>query len=131
MRKSQRTAAAAAAWRAAREPDRPGSPGLGERLAALPRTLRAGLGGEYPGLGKGKVLLYLVALIYVVSPIDALPEMLVPFLGFADDVGLAVWLTTSALSESGQYLEWERRQGRVVQGRAKRVEPDGPEPEQP
>ena len=33
-----------------------------------------------------------LTLLYVVSPVDALPEMLVPFIGWVDDVGLVLAL---------------------------------------
>jgi len=36
--------------------------------------------------------LLIVAIAYVVSPVDAVPEMLVPLLGFLDDIGLIVGL---------------------------------------
>ncbi|GAA1763114.1 YkvA family protein [Streptomonospora arabica] len=118
MRKSNRAAAGAAAWQAVRHNARPGAPGLGERAAALPRMLKSRLRGRYDGLSVTRLLMFVLGLVYVASPIDLVPELFVPVLGLADDVGVAVWLATSLMGESERYLEWERRdeyvQGHVV-----------------
>jgi uncharacterized membrane protein YkvA (DUF1232 family) len=45
-----------------------------------------------PGAHWGYKLLVLMAIAYVVSPIDAVPEAIVPLVGFLDDVGLIVGL---------------------------------------
>jgi uncharacterized membrane protein YkvA (DUF1232 family) len=45
--------------------------------------------------------------LYLVSPVDLLPELL-PLIGVTDDAGVAVWLLTSVSTVTGQYLRWER-----------------------
>lgn len=45
-----------------------------------------------PGAHWGYKALVLLAIAYVISPVDAVPEALVPMLGFLDDVGLVVGL---------------------------------------
>jgi uncharacterized membrane protein YkvA (DUF1232 family) len=50
-----------------------------------------------------------LAVVYLVSPIDVLPELL-PVLGVADDAGVAVWLLTSVSTATGLYLRHERDQ---------------------
>jgi uncharacterized membrane protein YkvA (DUF1232 family) len=52
-----------------------------------------------------------LAAAYIVSPIDLVPDVL-PLLGVADDAMVAVWLVGAALSETGEFLAWER--GRAV-----------------
>ncbi|HEY8371305.1 MAG TPA: YkvA family protein [Pseudonocardiaceae bacterium] len=84
----------------------PPSGGPLERLRALPRLVRAARSGEYPG-ARRQLLVWLGALVYLVSPIDLLPEVL-PLLGIADDAGLLVWLGTSVFGAAGRYLTWER-----------------------
>jgi hypothetical protein len=59
--------------RALRALMRPGSPGLGERLGAMPRLFGATLRGEYAGTSRGRLLLLLAAVAYVVSPVDLMP----------------------------------------------------------
>jgi uncharacterized membrane protein YkvA (DUF1232 family) len=79
-----------------------------DRARALPRLLRAARSKEgYAGLPKGRMALWGFALLYLVSPIDVLPELL-PIIGVTDDAGVAVWLLTSVSAASGLYLRWEK-----------------------
>jgi uncharacterized membrane protein YkvA (DUF1232 family) len=98
---------AAATWRAYREVSKPGSPGLGARLRAVPRMLRAAVKGDYPGLTKGKIAMLGMAVAYIVSPIDVVPDFLLG-IGVVDDFGVFLWLATALLGESGQFVDWER-----------------------
>ncbi|MDI5975446.1 YkvA family protein [Amycolatopsis magusensis] len=77
-----------------------------DRAKALPRLLRARREG-YDGLPKGRLALWGFALVYLVSPIDILPELL-PIIGVTDDAGVLVWLLTSVSAASGMFLRWER-----------------------
>jgi|SRR5437868_1359053 len=107
MAKSKR--AATAAWRTYRDVSRPGSPGLMTRLRAIPRMIGAAGSGRYPDLAKSKLVMLAASIIYIVSPIDFIPDILLPF-GVVDDFGIFVWLSTSLLGESGRYVDWERKQ---------------------
>lgn len=98
---------AAATWRAYREVSKPGSPRPFGRLRAMPRMLRAAVKGEYRGLTKGKLAMLGMAVAYIVSPIDVIPDFLLG-LGIVDDFGVFLWLATALLGESGQFVEWER-----------------------
>jgi uncharacterized membrane protein YkvA (DUF1232 family) len=80
-----------------------------ERARALPRLLRAARRGEYPGLPTSRMALWGLAVVYLVSPIDILPELL-PVIGVTDDAGVAVWLLTSVSTATGLYLRHERDQ---------------------
>lgn len=80
-----------------------------QRARALPRLLRAARRGEYPGLPTSRMALWGLALVYLVSPIDILPELL-PVIGVADDAGVAVWLLTSVSTAAGLYLRHEKDQ---------------------
>jgi uncharacterized membrane protein YkvA (DUF1232 family) len=80
-----------------------------QRARALPRLLRAARQGTYPGLPTSRMALWALALVYLVSPIDILPELL-PIIGVADDAGVAVWLLTSVSTATGLYLRHERDQ---------------------
>ncbi|MFB9251132.1 YkvA family protein [Sphaerisporangium melleum] len=102
---------AAAAYRAYQEVNRPGSPGLMARVRALPRMIGGALRGEYSELGKGKLALMGLGVLYIVSPVDVLPDFL-PVIGVADDFGAFLWLMSSLLGESGRYLDWERKRVR-------------------
>jgi uncharacterized membrane protein YkvA (DUF1232 family) len=77
-----------------------------QRFRALPRLLRARQNG-YPGLSRSQPVLWLVAVVYLVSPIDVLPEFL-PLIGVTDDAGVLAWLLSSVSGATGLYLRWER-----------------------
>jgi len=62
---------------------------MGERFSALPRMLSGAVTGRYPSLTRGRLGLILLALAYLVSPLDLLPEAFIPLIGLADDGGLA------------------------------------------
>lgn len=78
-----------------------------QRLKALPRLWKAWRSGNYPELPRSQVVLWAAALVYLVSPIDVLPEFL-PVIGVADDAGVVVWLLSSLSLASGSYLRWEK-----------------------
>jgi uncharacterized membrane protein YkvA (DUF1232 family) len=116
----RRVAAMKAVWDAVRGTTRPGAPGVMTRVRALPRMVSLGLAGRYPHLAKGRLALAVLALVYLVSPVDLIPELFVPVLGLGDDALVAAWLAGFVLSETETFLDWERRgtaaQDRVVIG---------------
>jgi uncharacterized membrane protein YkvA (DUF1232 family) len=105
-------ARAAAAWRTYREVTKPGTPGVLTRVRAIPRMIGAVMRGRYDGMGKGKLTLLGLGVVYILSPIDVIPDFLV-LIGVADDFGVFLWLAASLLGESGRYVEHERR---IIQG---------------
>ncbi|MEU5857178.1 YkvA family protein [Nocardiopsis dassonvillei] len=107
MRKANRAAAGAAAWQVVRNTDSDMS--VWQRAGAVPRMIGAKVRGRYPELSSGKLLGMLVLAAYILSPVDFVPELFVPLLGLADDVAVAVWLTTMALGESERFVLWERQ----------------------
>ena len=109
QRKAAFTALAKALMSGAR-----GGPSIGKRLAALPRMLKATARGEYDG--GLRVALMTAATLYVVSPIDAVPEAALLVLGLADDAVMITWLAGSVLSETERFLEWEKSRAAVLPG---------------
>lgn len=103
-----KAARAAAAWRTYREVSKPGSPPLMTRVRAIPRMIGDVMRGRYAGLGKGKLGLMAMGVVYIISPIDLIPDFLV-LIGVADDFGVFLWLMASLLGESGRYVDWERK----------------------
>lgn len=104
----RRIAAFTALWRAVTQAREPGAPGLLNRLRALPRMLGGAVSGRYPGLGKGRVALFVLGLAYLISPVDIVPELLLTVFGLADDAVVALWLGGSFLAETERFLAWER-----------------------
>ena len=88
----------------------PASPGLGERAGCVPRLVRATLDGRYTGVSKGRLALMLAAMGYIISPLDLIPEAIVPVLGIADDALVLSWLATRFVEETEHFLAWEAAQ---------------------
>ncbi len=103
-----RVAAFTALWRAISRGRRPGTPGPAERVRALPRMVGDALSGRYAALGRGRLALLGLALAYLVSPVDVVPEAVVPLLGLVDDGVVALWLGGAFLAETDRFLDWER-----------------------
>lgn len=93
---------------AVRTATRPGSPALGERLMSLPRLFRATFRGEYAGTTRGRLLMVLGAVAYVVSPIDLIPELALSVFGLADDAVVVSWIAATVVNETESFLAWER-----------------------
>ncbi len=112
-----RTAAFAALWRYARGARRPGTPGLMARISALPGLVGAVLSGRWKGVGRGRLALMGVAVLYVLSPVDVVPEGLFLAVGLVDDAVILGWLAGSVLDATERFIAWERGQTQIVDGR--------------
>jgi uncharacterized membrane protein YkvA (DUF1232 family) len=112
----RRLAALTVLWRAVVRGQRPGAPQLGERLSAVPRMVRAALSGRYAALGRTRLALLGLGLAYLISPVDFVPEAVVPLLGLVDDGVVAVWLAGAFLAETDEFLGWERSRPVIVEG---------------
>lgn len=94
-------------YKAYRDISRPGTPGLGARIRAFPRMIGAASRGEYRDLGKGKLAMLGMAIVYIVSPVDVVPDFFLG-IGIVDDFGVFLWLASTLLGEGGRYVEWEK-----------------------
>ena len=77
------------------------------------------LAGRYAALGRGRLALLGLALAYLVSPLDVVPEAFVPLLGLVDDGVVALWLAGAFLAETDRFLAWERDLPVVVEAGAR------------
>lgn len=111
----RRIAAFTALWRSLTQARRPGAPGLGERLGALPRMIGYSFSGRYAGLGKGRLAMLAVAVAYLVSPVDLVPEAVLLLLGLTDDALVAMWLGGAILVETDRFLGWEQEKPMVLE----------------
>ena len=93
-----------------------GTPGVGARLAALPRLVWATFRGEYAGTSRGRLLAIVAALLYVVSPVDLVPELVLPFIGLADDAVVISWIAVALINDTESFLDWERDRDLTVHG---------------
>jgi uncharacterized membrane protein YkvA (DUF1232 family) len=115
MSRVRRTAAFVALWHFIRGQSRPGAPSLATRINAFPRLVGAVMSGRWDGLGKGRLALMGLAVLYLLSPVDLVPEGLLLAVGLVDDVVVATWLAGSALDATERFVVWEDTQPRVVE----------------
>jgi uncharacterized membrane protein YkvA (DUF1232 family) len=115
MNRVRRTAAFAAFWQFIRGQSRPGAPSLATRINAFPRLVGAVMSGRWNGVGQGRLALMGLAVLYLVSPVDLMPEGLLLAIGLVDDVVVATWLAGSALDATERFIVWEHTQPRVVE----------------
>lgn len=85
-------------------------PEFGSKVSSLFRMSKMALNGEYAGVPKAKVILGSLAIVYLLSPIDIIPDAL-PFLGFVDEAALLLWLVRNAADEVERFEQWEKAQG--------------------
>lgn len=83
-------------------------PKIGGMLTYLPamfKLVTSYVKNEYTDIPKGKLALIISAMIYVVSPIDLVPDTL-PILGWLDDVGIIAACVKMTGNEIDKYLLW-------------------------
>jgi uncharacterized membrane protein YkvA (DUF1232 family) len=112
-RKLRRTAAFTALWRAMTAGSR-GGPPLGRRLAAIPRMMKETAAGRYDG--GMRLAMITAAAVYVVSPIDVVPEAFLLVVGLADDALMVAWLAGAVLDETERFLTWEAVRKSTIPG---------------
>jgi uncharacterized membrane protein YkvA (DUF1232 family) len=100
---SRRTAFTSAATAAGAE----GPASLMARISAFPRLVRDVATGRFVEVSRGRLLLMGLAVLYIVSPVDLVPEVFLTLPGLVDDVAVAGWLVSSALGATAAYLAWE------------------------
>jgi uncharacterized membrane protein YkvA (DUF1232 family) len=106
--RSSRKAALSTLIRVLREGSRSG-PSLTQHLLAVPRWARAVLTGEYPGSSAGSLATLAAGVVYLLSPIDLVPELVLPLVGWVDDAMVLTWIAGRLLGETGDFLLWEQR----------------------
>lgn len=112
--KSLRWGALRSLARAFRNATRSGTPGVGARLSALPRLVWATFTGEYAGTSRGRLLAIVAGLLYVISPVDLVPELLLPLIGLADDAVVISWIAVALINDTESFLSWERERDLVM-----------------
>ena len=89
--------------------------GFGALLAAVPRMVGRSLRGAYPLLNRKRTIMAGLGLLYVLSPIDLIPEGVLMLLfgplglvGYADDSVVLAWSVGTLLAEAELFTQWER-----------------------
>ncbi|RAK70286.1 YkvA family protein [Hymenobacter edaphi] len=79
---------------------------LFDAALTLVRLVRAYVGGSYREVQTGTIVSGLGVLLYVLSPIDLVPDF-IPVLGFLDDLSLVSWFIGKFQDEIRRFREWE------------------------
>ncbi|GAB3833678.1 YkvA family protein [Hymenobacter jeollabukensis] len=79
---------------------------LFDAALTLVRLVRAYVNGSYREVQTGTIVSGLGVLLYVLSPIDLVPDF-IPVLGFLDDLSLVSWFIGKFQDEIRRFREWE------------------------
>ena len=77
---------------------------LGARLSAVLPMLRDAFTGRWPEASKGRLTAALLGVVYVVSPLDLMPEIILGPFGIFDDVAIAALCVAVLMSSAEQWL---------------------------
>jgi len=74
-------------------------------LQLLVRLLKASVSGAYTGLSVHKLIV--AAILYLISPLDVIPDF-IPVVGYADDAAVIAWVLSSIAEELKDFKSWEQ-----------------------
>ena len=78
-------------------------------MTALFRLLRAYIRKDYRDIPWGSIVLVIVAIIYFVSPIDLIPDI-IPAFGIVDDAAVIAFVVAQIKADLDNFLAWEVEQ---------------------
>jgi len=111
MKTASRIKMAATVASVVRASTRPGAPSISERVQAVPRLVRCTVDRTYAGTTLKRLGLVAGAVAYVASPVDLLPEAVLPVVGAADDAVVISWAIRTFFEETDRFMAWEAGQG--------------------
>jgi uncharacterized membrane protein YkvA (DUF1232 family) len=79
---------------------------LADLAMTLVRLVQAYISGAYRQVEASTILSGVAVLLYVLSPIDLVPDFL-PIVGVMDDLALISWFITKFQAEIARFQEWE------------------------
>ncbi|MDR3273430.1 MAG: DUF1232 domain-containing protein [Flavobacteriaceae bacterium] len=82
------------------------------KIPALFRMLKASAQGKYRS-GRKNLIICVLLIIYIISPIDLIPDFLVG-IGILDDVAIAFFTLSKLFKEVDKFTEWEANQNTVI-----------------
>ena len=94
-------------------------PGIGGRLAAVPllgSLLNSYVRKEYIDIPVGSIVAIVSALVYFVSPIDFIPDI-IPAAGYIDDAAVIAACWTLVESDLKEYTKWRDDRDSVINDR--------------
>ena len=85
--------------------------GFFSEIKALIRLVKAYSTGAYTDLSKTALILIVAGLIYLVNPLDLVPDFLIG-VGFLDDATVIGFVLLKTRSEIQRFLDWELTQSK-------------------
>ena len=83
--------------------------GFIQKVPVIWRMVKMWRKGAYP-TNAIDMILPLLGILYVVSPIDLIPEIAVPFIGSLDDLAVLALIIPKLMKEVDKFLLWEGMQ---------------------
>ncbi len=80
--------------------------GFVQKIPDIFRMVKTWRRGEYP-MRSLDIILPLLGMLYVISPIDLLPEVAVPVIGVLDDLAVLSLAIPKLIREVDKFLLWE------------------------
>jgi len=81
--------------------------GLKADVLILMRMIKAYFNGNYRSFSNQTVVMFLLALIYFVMPMDLVPDLF-PIMGFTDDVAVLATVLNRFSKDIEHYRNWEK-----------------------
>ncbi|MDE3041330.1 MAG: DUF1232 domain-containing protein [Nitrospirota bacterium] len=75
-------------------------------IQLLVRLLKASMSGVYTGLSVRKLVAIVAAILYLISPLDVIPDF-IPVVGYVDDAAVIAWVMKSIAEELKDFKIWE------------------------
>lgn len=85
---------------------------LREKIGVLTRLLKSYATGDYKAVPWKTLTRIIAVLIYFLSPIDFIPDIL-PVVGFTDDIALVLWLFNAIGDDLEAFRQWEAKRNTV------------------
>ena len=76
------------------------------KIYELFQLVRDSVSGEYPQAPWATIAMVVAALLYVISPIDAIPDF-IPFLGWGDDAAIIAMIWPAIQNDLKKYQVWK------------------------
>ncbi|MFN4145807.1 MAG: YkvA family protein [Runella sp.] len=86
---------------------------LRDKVSLLVRLTKAYTSGQYRVIPWKSLTLIVTVLVYFLSPIDLIPDLL-PVVGLTDDVALLVWLFNTINDDLEAFREWDKQRNTIV-----------------
>lgn len=78
-----------------------------EKIYVMVRMVKAQISGEYREFPWRTLAMMVGALIYFVTPLDLIPDI-IPILGLTDDISIVYWIYKSVQEDIEKFETWEQ-----------------------